>query len=69
MAVEKVLKEHIVSFRISTEKAKLIQEALEKQPIVGVKSVNHWFRKVGMDLLGNRLAYRRKEDAFVDSDL
>jgi hypothetical protein len=52
------LKEYIVSFRISKE-----------QPIIGVKSVSQWFRKVGCDYITGRVTYKNPEDIRADFDI
>ena len=65
---EKTLKEHIVSFRIPKEQAAIVERMLQEQPIVGVKSPNQFFRKIGRDFLAGRVAYKNAEDMLVDSD-
>lgn len=66
---EKKLKEHIVSFRIPKEQAAIVTKMLADQPILGVKSINQFFRKIGRDHLAGRLAYKNPEHATVDTDV
>lgn len=58
----------MVSFRILRAHADLIEKRLRERPIVGVKSVNQWFRKVGLDCLSGRMTYKNSADMLVDSD-
>lgn len=66
---EKSLKEHIISFRIPKSQADIVERMLQEQPIIGVKSVSQWFRKVGCDCIAGRVVYKNQEDMLVDCDL
>lgn len=66
---DKTLKEHIVSFRIPKEQAAIVERMLEEQPIIGVKSVSQWFRKVGCDCIAGRVAYKNPQDMLTDAEL
>lgn len=66
---DKPVKQHVVSFRVPEEQATTVKKMLQAQPILGIKSVNQYFRKVGRDFLGGKLAYKNPGDAFVDTDL
>lgn len=66
---EKTLKEHIVSFRIPKGQAQQVEKMLTEQPIIGVKSVSQFFRKLGRDFLAGRLNYKNPEDLLVDTDI
>jgi hypothetical protein len=66
---EKKLKEYIVSFRIPKDQATIVSKMLVDQPILGVKSVNQFFRKIGRDHLAGRLAYKNPEHASTDTDI
>lgn len=66
---EKALKEFIISFRIPKEQATMVEKMLQEQPIIGVKSPNQFFRKIGRDFLAGRVAYKHSEDMRVDADI
>lgn len=66
---EKALKEHIVSFRVSHERATVVERMLNTHRIVSVKSIHQFFRKIGLDYLEGRLIYKNPEDATRDTDL
>jgi hypothetical protein len=66
---DKNLKEHIISFRIPKDQADLVQKMLEDRPIIGVKSVSQWFRKVGRDFMAGRMTYKNPQDLLVDTDI
>jgi hypothetical protein len=66
---DKTLKEHIVSFRIPKDQAAIVEKMLQDQPIIGVKSPNQFFRKIGRDFLAGRVAYKNPQDMLVDSDM
>ena len=65
---EKLRKEHIVSFRISNEQHESLTRMLEEQPIVGLKSVNQFFRKVGRDFMAGKIVYKDPQDLLEDID-
>jgi hypothetical protein len=67
LMADKVLKGHIVSFRITDKNAETIEKMLQDEPIVGVKSVSQWFRKIGMDCLAGKVTYKNPEDMLVDA--
>lgn len=66
---DKTLKEHIVSFRIPKDQAAVVVNMLKEQPIIGVKSINQFFRKVGRDYLAGRVTYKNPQDMLVDTDI
>lgn len=57
---------HVVSFRVTDEQFHMMEEILKRQPITHVKSPNQLGRKVVVDFLAARLAYKVKEDALRD---
>jgi hypothetical protein len=63
---EKTLKDQIVCFRITEEQAGAVRKTLEKQPVLGIKSVHQFFRKLACDFLSGRMAYKDPEDVLVD---
>jgi hypothetical protein len=63
---DKTLKEQIVSFRIPKAQAEMVEHMLVEQPISGVRSVNQWFRKVGVDFVAGRVVYKNPSDQRVD---
>lgn len=66
---DKTLKEHIVSFRIPKDTAATVEKMLGSQPVVGVKSINQFSRKVLKDLLTGKLVYKNAEDISKDPDI
>jgi hypothetical protein len=66
---DKTLKEHIISFRIPDDQAELVIKMLREQPILGVRSPNQFFRKLGLDFIAGRLAYKNPEDYYSDTTL
>lgn len=66
---DKTQKEHIVSFRIPKGQAEVVAKMLQQQPIIGVKLINQWFRKVGCDFIAGRVTYKKPEDMLVDSEI
>jgi hypothetical protein len=65
---DKTLKEHVVAFRIPEAQAQQCEKMLADQPIVGVKSINQLFRKIGRDFLAGRLSYKNQDDSRIDSE-
>lgn len=59
---EKKLKQHVVCFRVSTDRYDTAKSSLDAQGIVGMKSVNQFFRKLALDFLSGRLVYKNSED-------
>jgi hypothetical protein len=70
MAVKlKLLKERIVSFRITEEDAEIVEKLIHSPPhICRVKSVNQWFRKIGLDFIAGRMAHKDPVDMLLDKD-
>lgn len=66
---DKNLKEHIVSFRIPKAQADIVERMLQEQPIIGIRSVSQWFRKVGCDCIAGRVAYKNPQDMYVDCEI
>jgi len=66
---DKPVKQHVVSFRVPEEQATTVKKMLAAQPIMGVKSVNQYFRKIGRDFLAGKLTYKNPQDAYVDTDI
>lgn len=66
---EKSLKEYIVSFRIPKEQAAIVDKLLDESPIIGVKSPNQFFRKIGLDFLAGKITYKNPSDVLLDSGM
>lgn len=69
MADTKTLKEHIISFRIPKAQADVVEKMLEEQPIIGIRSVSQWFRKVGCDCIAGKVQYKNPQDMLVDGEI
>lgn len=63
---DKTLKEHVVAFRIPETQAQQCAKMLAAEPIIGVKSINQLFRKLGSDFLAGRLSYKNPDDLRID---
>lgn len=66
---EKNLRECIVSFRIPKSQADTASKMLADKPVLGIRSTNQFFRKVGLDFLAGRLTYKNPEHASVDTSV
>ena len=57
---------NVVSFRLTKRDADALGDFLRRTPILGVKSVNQFARKIMMDFRDGKLAYRDPADMDVD---
>lgn len=65
----KPVKEVMVAFRLTEKEADDLQQAFDKQPMVGVKSRNVLARKLAIDWSRGRLRYRSKRDLLLAPDV
>ena len=66
---DKVLKDHIVAFRIPKDQATVVTAMLQETPIMNVRSINQFFRKIGMDYVAGKMTYKNPGDAVVDASV
>jgi len=67
-AIESNVKPTVVSFRITAKQQKTLDAVQDRDPAVGVKSRNQYARKVLVDFLAGKLAYKNLKDKLGDAD-
>lgn len=61
-ATESNVKPTVVSFRITTKQQKTLDAVQDRDPAVGVNSRNQYARKILVDFLAGKLAYKDPKD-------
>ncbi len=61
----KIIKEQVVAFRLTPEESQEVENALQADKIVGVKSKGTLARKLVLDLARGKLRWASKKDKFL----
>jgi hypothetical protein len=62
-------KDRVASFRIAKAVDSDVEAKLVAQPVVGCDSANKFYRKLVLDYVAGRLAYKDPDDAKADPDV
>jgi hypothetical protein len=61
----KVIKEHVIAFRLTPEEFAEFEQAHRADPIVGVKSPGTLARKLALDFARGKLKWGKKKDKML----
>jgi hypothetical protein len=66
---DKSIKQRVISFRVPQEQAHRVETMLKDNAVLGVHSVNQYFRKIAQDYLDDRMVHKNPPDALIDAAL
>lgn len=58
----------VVSFRVTAKTAKLLEAILDRNPVIGIKSINQYARKILSDYTNGRMKHLDPKDMLADLD-
>ena len=59
---------HVVSFRITDDQLQMLAQILDRDKATNVTSTNQWARKLVVDYINGRTAYKDPKDKKADLD-